>query len=225
MWIVLVWIVSTICYIPLLFDNLGYAVPSILLQMKYLFVEVPIIFSLICIRKHTSIKGWLGSLFARKIRFECWVICGVLALCGIVCTSIFSRAALSEQSSLFGALYLFLMATLEEIAWRGFRLDSMLKKTEKYAIWIVSLEWAIWHIPMWMIRNSVGLDEILFWIVYTVFIGNILGRCMVRYKNIIVPVLLHTIFNLCYLLQIKVNALVAACILIGIIIYEEVEVR
>lgn len=223
MWVVLVWIVSTICYLPLLFDSLGFAVPSILQQTKYLFVAVPMVFSFICVKRHTSIKSWLGTLFARKIRVEPWVLCGVIALSGIVCTSIFNKKAWGEQSLLFSALYLFLMATLEEVAWRGFRLESLLKK--KYPILIVSLEWAIWHVPMWTIRNSIGLNDILFWLVYTALIGNILGRCMLRYKNIVVPIVLHTIFNLCFLLPIKANALIAFCLSIGVLIFERIMLR
>lgn len=140
MWIILVWIVSTFCYLPLYFERLGYAVPNILIQMKYLFVLVPIIFSLICVKRRTSIKKWLGNLFAPKIEYEAWAVCGVVALCGILCTSILNREAWSGVSILFSTLYLFLMATLEEIAWRGFRLESMLRKTEKCTILVISLE-------------------------------------------------------------------------------------
>lgn len=218
MWIILVWVVSTCCYLPLYFEKLGYTVPNVLIQMKYLFVIVPLIFSLVCVKRRTSIKKWLGNLFVKKIEFEAWAVCGVIALCGILCTSILNRAAWNGVSLLFSAFYLFLMATLEEIAWRGFRLESMLKKTEKGAILVVSLEWAIWHIPMWMIRNSLGLNEIPFWLVYTVFIGNILGRCMIWYKNILVPIVLHTIFNLCFLMPIKINVWIVFGVLAGVLI-------
>ena len=218
MWIIFVWIVSTFCYLPLHFERLGYVVPNTLIQMKYLFVIVPIIFGLICVRRRTSIKKWLGNLFASKIEFEAMGVCGVIALCGILCTSILNREAWNGVSLLFSTLYLFLMATLEEIAWRGFRLESMLRKTEKCAILVISLEWAIWHIPMWMVRNSLGLNEILFWLVYTVFVGNILGRFMIWYKNILVPIVLHIIFNLCFLMPIKINVMVVFCVLVGVLI-------
>lgn len=224
MWIILVWVISTFCYLPLYFDRLGYVVPNTLTQMKYLFVIVPIIFSLICVKKKgRGIKKWLCNLFVQKTELETFILCSVIALCGIVCTSILSRNAWNEASLLFNTLYLFLMAMLEEIAWRGFRLESMLKKTKKFAILVVSLEWAIWHIPMWMMRNSLELKEIPFWLVYTVFVGIILGKCMVWYKNILVPVILHTIFNFCFLMPIKVNINVVLGVLLGVLIFERVK--
>lgn len=223
MWIILVWIISTLCYMPLYFDKLGYEVPNTLIQMKYLFVVIPAIFSLMCVKRRTSIKKWIYNLFVQKMEFEEFAVCIVIALCGIVCTSILNRDVWNEASLLFNTLYLFLMATLEEIAWRGFCLESILKKTKKFAILVVSLEWAIWHIPMWMIRNSLELKEITFWLVYTVFVGIILGKCMAWYKNILVPVILHTIFNFCFLMTIRINVIVVLCVLVGVLIFEGVK--
>lgn len=66
MWIILVWIISTLCYMPLYFDKLGYEVPNTLIQMKYLFVVVPAIFSLICVKRKTSIKnGYITCLYKK----------------------------------------------------------------------------------------------------------------------------------------------------------------
>ena len=223
MWIILVWIISTLCYLPMYFDGVGYIVPNTLIQMKYLFVIIPIFLSLIYVKKKISIKKWLYNIFAQKIEFEAFTLCSVIALCGIVCTCILSREVWNKGALLFNAFYLFLMATLEEIAWRGFRIESLLKKTKKFAILIVSLEWAIWHIPMWIIRNSLGLIEIPLWLVYTVFVGVILGKCMTWYKNILVPILLHTIFNLCFLMPIQINVIVVACVWLGVLIYKKVK--
>lgn len=74
MWILFVWIVSAICYLPLYFDTSGYAMPNILLQMKYLFVIVPIISALICVRRKVSIKKWLRGLFVHRIGIEPFVL-------------------------------------------------------------------------------------------------------------------------------------------------------
>lgn len=224
MWIILVWIISTICYLPLYFEKSGYAVPNALIQMKYLFVIIPIVFALICVKSRTSIMKWLGGLFVQKVGIEPFVLCGAIAFCGILCTNIFVKEAWTGISLLFGTLYLLCMAALEEIAWRGFYLESLMqKRTEGIAVLIVSLEWAVWHIPMWMIRNSVGLYEIVFWLLYTVLVGNILGKCMTRYKNILIPIILHTIFNVCFLMQIKIGVIVVLFLWVTVLIFEKIK--
>ena len=219
MWIVLVWIISTVCYLPLYFERIGRSVPSALIQAKYLFVVIPIIFALMYVRRKTSIKKWLYKLFAIKIEIEAFVVCGIIAFCGILCTSIINIKAWNEISSLLGIVYLFFMAMLEEIAWRGFCLESMMKKKrENVAVLIVSLEWAIWHIPMWMIRNSLGIKEIALWLVYTILVGIILGNCMIKYKNILIPIILHTMFNVCFLMPITKSIIIVLLICTGVII-------
>lgn len=51
---------------------------------------------------------------------------------------------------------------------------------------------------MWVIRNSQGLIEVCVWIVYTVLVGIILGKCMTQYKNILAIAVLHTTFNVSF---------------------------
>lgn len=226
LWIILVWIISALCYLPLYFEQLGYAVPNALLQMKFLFVIVPILFALVFVSRKTSIKKWIKGLFAQKVYMEPLILCGIIASCGIFCTSILEKKAWDGVALLFNTLYLFCMATLEEIAWRGFRLESILqKKTERIAIMTVSFEWTVWHIPMWMIRNAIGISEIAFWLMYTILVGNIIGKCMMRYKNILVPIILHTIFNVCFLMSIKAGVIVVLCIWIGVRTYITFKLR
>lgn len=209
MWIMLVLIISTICYLPMYLEQLGCAVPDIFIQLKYFFVLIPIIFSLIYIKKKRGIKKWLRGLFVQKVGAEPLVLCGVIAFCGVLCTYLSDGKTIDGISLIFHAFYLFCMAALEEIAWRGFRLESLLqRKTENIAIRIVSMEWAIWHVPMWMIRNAVGMNEIFFWLIYTALVGTILGKCMVRYQNILVPMILHTVFNVCFLMPIQKGVIV-----------------
>ena len=220
MWILFVWIISTICYLPLYCEQSGYAVPNVLLQIKYFFVVIPIIAALVCIKRKGNIKNWLHGLFAQKTGVEPFALCGVIAFCGVLCTNILGRETINGISLVFSIIYLFYMAALEEIAWRGFWLESLLqKKTEKTAILIVSLEWAVWHIPMWMIRNSLGMDEIVFWFIYTVLVGCILGKCMIRYRNILVPMILHTVFNVCFLMPVKMGVIVVLFIWAAVYIF------
>ena len=108
------------------------------------------------------------------------------------------------------------MALIEEVVWRGYRLRIVAKnKKEMVAILFVSLEWAVWHIPMWTMRNLIGIGEIAFWILYTVIVGCVLGKSFMRYRNILVPIFLHTI-----LMPVHINMLVVLSILVAMIIFE-----
>ena len=116
------------------------------------------------------------------------------------------------------------MALIEEVVWRGYRLRSVAQnKKEVVAILFVSLEWAVWHIPMWAMRNLIGIGENAFWILYTVIVGCVLGKSFMRYRNILVPVLLHTIFNVFFLMPVHINLLVVLSIWIAIILFERIE--
>ena len=113
------------------------------------------------------------------------------------------------------------MASIEEVVWRGYRLRIVAKnKKEMVAILFVSLEWAVWHIPMWTMRNLIGIGEIAFWILYTVIVGCVLGKSFMRYRNILVPIFLHTIFNVFFLMPVHINMLVVLSILVAMIIFE-----
>lgn len=96
MWILFVWIISTICYLPLYCEQLGYAVPNVLIQIKYFFVVIPIIAALVCIKRKGNIKNWLHGLFAQKTGVEPFALCGVIAFCGVLCTNILGSLAYSN---------------------------------------------------------------------------------------------------------------------------------
>ena len=78
---------------------------------------------------------------------------------------------------------------------------------------------------MWMIRNFIGIGEIIYWIIYTVIVGCILGKAIMRYRNILVPILLHTIFNVFFLMPIHINVFVVLGILVANILFEKIERR
>lgn len=58
---------------------------------------------------------------------------------------------------------------------------------------------------------------------YTVLVGNILGKCMTRYKNILIPIILHTIFNVCFLMQIKIGVIVVLFLWVTVLIFEKIK--
>lgn len=224
MWILLVWIISAICYVPLYISYQGVEVPSILLDLKYFFVLIPLIFTLFFLLRNKGIKKWLMEMFELSVRVGALVFTLIIAVVGIFFTNILTVQEWELQTLLVGMVYLFFMALIEEVVWRGYRLRSVAQnKKEVVAILFVSLEWAVWHIPMWAMRNLIGIGEIVFWILYTVIVGCVLGKSYIRYRNILVPVLLHTIFNVFFLMPVHINLLVVLSIWIAIILFERIE--
>lgn len=226
MWTLLVWIISTICYVPLFISHQGMEVPSMILNLKYFFVLVPIFLTLVFLLRNKGLKKWLIGMFEINVQVGALLFCLIIAVTGVLFTNILTMQEWELQTLLVGIAYLFLMALLEEVAWRGYRLRIVAtNKKEMVAILLVSLEWAVWHIPMWMLRNLIGIGEIIYWILYTVIVGCILGKAFMRYRNILVPILLHTIFNVFFLMPIHINMFVVLSILVVNILFEKIEGR
>lgn len=223
MWTFLVWIFSAICYVPLYLCHQQVEVPDTLLNLKYLFILVPLLFTLVFLLINKSLRKWIKDLFENRFRIEAFGLCLVVAVVGITFSNILAVQEWDLPTILVGMVYFFCMAFIEEIVWRGYRLKKLMQvKKETVAILFVSIEWAIWHIPMWTMRNMIGIEEIVFWILYTVIVGVILGRLFLRYRNVLVPVLMHTILNACFLMPIHLNIIILVGILILYIIFEKI---
>lgn len=223
MWTLLVWIFSAICYCPLYFSQQGADVPAMALDLKYLFILMPLFFTFLFLLRSKGVRKWAKGMFEFRFQPEAFALCLIAAVVGVFLSSILAKQEWKPQSMLAGAAYLFCMAWIEEAAWRGYRLKAAMEdRKDATAILLVSAEWAIWHIPMWVIRNGIGMGEIVLWILYTVTVGCILGKSFVRYRNILVPVLLHTIFNVCFLMPIRINLVVVLSIGIAFDLFERV---
>lgn len=225
LWIASVLILSYLCYLPMLLDQKGIHIPQILLCSKYLFVTVPFLVSIFFMLKHRSLKKWFRALFVGKVTpraiFSC-IISGSIGLCFsiIYCMAAGEKDLLrSSYPSVFAVVfrcsYLFVMALLEEIGWRGFLLNRLAAaKGKGAALAYVGIIWAIWHIPMWAVRNSLGFREILMYAIWTILISFILGMLFYRYKNILIVSLSHMIFNTCFISPVNYNIILLMCILI-----------
>lgn len=224
MWTLLVWAFSAICYCPMYFSHQGADVPAMALNLKYLFILMPLFFTFLFLLRSKGVKKWAKGMFEFRFQPEAFTLCLIAAVVGVSLSTILTKQEWKPQSMLVGAAYLFCMAWIEETAWRGYRLKAVMRdRKDATAILLVSAEWAIWHIPMWVIRNGIGMGEIVFWILYTVTVGCILGKSFARYRNILVPVLLHTIFNVCFLMPIRINLVVVLSIWIAFVLFERVK--
>lgn len=225
LWTILVWTLSFLCYLPMLLDKNGVNVPESAQSLKYFFVVMPLFISILFALKQKCLKIFFAGLFAEKIKFRSIFICAILGCIGLLFSYIY--AMVSDETDLFlysyptvfaaavNCSYLFVTAFVEEIAWRGFLQNKMISENGKKTVFIyVGLVWAVWHIPMWAIRNSLGFKEILIYFIYTVFISFVLGIIFCTYKNILIVSLSHMIFNTCFIAPVKYNIILLGCILI-----------
>lgn len=216
-WVCAVYLVSFGCYVPLLLKQCGKTVPGGLLSLRYGFVLVPAVISLIAWAREGSIKACLLRHF-KPISSKEAGLCGAMALAGIAVTCGYS---LVEKTDLFagtyssivslagGCAYRFATALAEEAAWRGFLFQRMAAGGSHPAAAAVSgVLWAVWHIPMWSIRNGLPAGEIAALLLWAVLLGSLLSIFYKRFSNLVSAALLHLTCNVCWLAPAKCNVLV-----------------
>ena len=217
LWVLTVYALSFICYVPMLLRQSGVMLPDALLLLRYFFILVPILISAIFLLNEHAVKTcWLDCFkkFSQREIFTGIVIAltGVLVTCGYSFgqrTSLFRHAYPSILSFTVVAGYLFVTALAEEMAWRGFLLKRIAAGGKKaLAAGVTGTIWAVWHIPMWTIRNSLGLAEVIPLLIWAVLISLILGTVWFRFENLLSVSLLHMIFNICFLAPAKYNNVV-----------------
>lgn len=109
------------------------------------------------------------------------------------------------QAGFINAIFLLIFGPIpEEMAWRGFALDELLKKGNIKAQVIVSILWGAWHIPLFFIEGSyqskLGVCTLDFWMFFIeiIFISFITGWMYIKGKrSIIVAIAYHYTVNLC----------------------------
>lgn len=219
LWTGTVYLLSFLCYTPMLFQRLGYPVPAALLSLKYGFVLVPALVSLLFrVRRGPAEKRPALS----RISWRELAVCGAAAAAGLLVTAGYSAAA---GISLYGSAYptaasfagscayLFLTALAEEAAWRGFLFRRMTGNVLGASLG-TGIAWAVWHIPMWAIRNALGPAEILPLFLWAVLLSVVLGVFYRTFGHIASAALLHMTFNVCFLAPAALNDLV---LLLGVL--------
>ena len=217
LWVLAVYALSFICYVPLLLRQSGAVVPGVLLYLRYFFVLVPVLISTAFLLNEHAVKVYWLDCFKTISRKEIYIgmvaaLTGALTTCGYSFwqgISLFRNAYPSILSFSVSAGYLFATALVEEMAWRGFlskRISSGLGNAR--ASLFVGVLWAVWHIPMWTIRNSSGLEEVIPLFIWAVLISLVLGMVWFRFENLLSAALLHMIFNICFLAPVKYNDIV-----------------
>lgn len=214
LWAGAVYLISFGCYVPLLLKQCGKTVPGGLLSLRYGFVLVPAVISLIAWAREGNIKACLLRHF-KPISFKEAGLCGAMALAGIAVTCGYSfvektdlfAGTYSSMASLAGnCVYLFATALAEEAAWRGFLFQRLAEGgSHPTAAAVSGVLWAVWHIPMWSIRNSLPAGEIAALLLWAVLLGSLLAIFYKKFSNLVSAALLHLACNVCWLAPAKYN--------------------
>lgn len=139
----------------------------------------------------------------------------------IVKTDVFKNEYLTVISLLTSCIYLLITVFVEEIAWRGFLLERLPFKKIKSVLFVGAV-WTVWHIPMWIIRNSLGIEQIICLCIWTLLISVVLGITYYQCRNILLITIMHATFNICYLAPIQYNIVVLAIIIfVGTLLYKK----
>lgn len=219
-WTAAVLALSFLCYLPMLLKNNGIQIPEALIFAKYLFVIVPLAVSVIFLSGH-GLKKWLRGLFSDRISIKPIFFCIAVGIIGLIFSLAYSLFSNDKElfirnypnffSVITSGVYLFATALAEECAWRGFLLNELSdKKGALPALIYTGISWAVWHIPMWTIRNALDLKETAIYFVWTITVSVIIGVFFLSYKNVMTAALLHMLLNMCYIAPVRYNVFPAA---------------
>lgn len=217
LWVLAVYVLSFTCYLPMLLRQSGAMVPDSLLYLRYFFVLIPVLISAMFLTGEHAVKScWLNGF--KKISIKEIFLCIAAALIGLLTAcgyslwqeaELFCHAYPSPSAFAFSAVYLFATALAEEMAWRGFLLKRIAAGREMaLSAGIVGMIWAVWHIPMWTVRNSLGPEEVIPLLIWAVLISLVLGMAYFQFENLLSVSLLHMVFNICFLAPAKYNDIV-----------------
>jgi len=157
-------------------------------------------FALWMLRRFDS-NFWLGlkEMFNNKppvlVTSIYFVLVGIIAL--LVSVSVSGNLRISETFSPVMLIAPVLVAGItEELVFRGFILNSLLKKTRKsLAIAIDASLFALIHFPIW-IHLGLNLPTILINSAFAIFFSVVLSFSFIKTKSLLVPISLHMFYNL-----------------------------
>ncbi len=222
LWVSVVYVLSFICYVPALLEQNGIVIPNGLLLLKYLYVCIPAIAAIFLLICEQNVKAYIVQMFSGKITIKyilIWAICMVAGILISYCYSliigvdVFKNIYVTITTLLMSCLYLLITAFVEEIAWRGFLLERLSFHKKIYNVIFVGIVWAVWHMPMWIIRNALGVEQIIYLCIWTFLISVVLGITYYQCRNILLIAILHATFNICYLAPMQYNIVVLAIVI------------
>lgn len=207
LWLVLVYLFSSLCYLPKLLERSGAMVPQVLIGFANGFVLVPAAVTVFFLIRTRSLKSYGKESFKGISRKE-MAVCLAAALVGVCCAgaysfakgrNLFAETFPSVLSFLASASYLSLTALAEEIAWRGYFLRRLGEgRKESRVLLTGGLAWAFWHIPMWT-AHGLPISQQVQLLLWAVLVSLVLGLLYFQCRNVLSTALCHMLFNVCFL--------------------------
>ncbi len=229
-WVSVVYVLSFICYVPALLEQNGITIPHVLLYLKYLYVCIPALAAILLLICEQNVRVYFTQMFSGKITIKyilIWAVCMAAGIFGtyfysfIVEADVFNKIYLTIASLITSCLYLLITAFVEEIAWRGFLLERLPFKKIGNTLF-VGVIWAVWHMPMWIIRNSLGMEPIVCLCIWTLLVSVVLGITYYQCRNILLISIMHATFNICYLAPMQYNIVILAMVIsVGTLLYKK----
>lgn len=231
LWAGAVSILSSVCYLPMMLQQRGVSVPNGLSLLKYLFVCIPAAGAFLFLAFERRLKKYFATAFSGKITRKQIGIWAILAFTGFAVSFCYSLAARTDLfqnaypsvTVLFAScMYLFATAFVEELAWRGFLLEQVSVQGESvWRIIVVGILWTIWHLPMWIIRNSLGAGQIIPLCIWTLLVSVVLGAAYYQCRNLFFIAILHATFNICYLAPTAYHIAALALVIIAVVLWRQ----
>ena len=201
-WVFAVYILSFICYVPVWLNQNGMIIPNILLSLKYLYVCIPSIAAVFLLICEQNVKLYFAQMFSGKITAKhvlIWAVCLAAGILGSYSYSLITGVNVNIYSSSAS-----LLASCIE--------RSPFKK-KIVSVLFVGAVWAVWHMPMWIIRNSLGFEPIVWLCIWTVIVSVGLGMTYYQCRNILLTAILHATLNICYLAPMPYNIVILAMVM------------
>ena len=143
LWVCVVYILSSICYIPMMLQQHGISVPNGLPLLKYLFVCIPATSAFLFLSFEHRLKKYFATAFSGKIALKQIGIWAIMVFAGVsvsFCYSLAARTDLLQNTYpsvtvlLASCMYLFATAFIEELAWREFLLEQVPFRGEAFVV-------------------------------------------------------------------------------------------
>lgn len=218
LWTAAVWLLSFGCYLPMALERRG--VGTGVVWLKYLYVCVPALCACFAAAAQGGLVKYVRGLFSGRAGVRQAAIWAAVAGGGAAVSlvrsmtaglNLFAEAYSTVTAFAAGCAYLFITGFIEEAAWRGFLLERTCDGGRRFPGLLISgAAWAVWHIPMWVIRNSLGTGEVLLLLCWTVLVSIVLGEAYLRCRNIVFTALLHMSFNVFWLAPVWCNVILLA---------------
>jgi uncharacterized protein len=176
---------TPLAMIPFVFGGIMPAIIGISLKKKYGSKE--------------KFRVFIQSIVNPKHHFGWYILIIVLAFISCYLPMMFDGATM--QKPLYVALISFPIMIvgggIEEIGWRGSLQPALQKRFSAFSsTMIVSIIWAIWHLPLWFISgtNQSERDFISF-IITTIAISFVLTTILNATKSIFMCIVFHALLN------------------------------